>query len=195
MNRTSQIIRSSSKLVAGIAVLLMIPLVAMQFSSEVVWTLSDFIFAFALFFSTGMLYILVAGSSKLLSFKFAVGFSLFSGLFLIWANGAVGIVGTENNDFNLLYFIVIAVGLIGATLSRFKAKGLSFTMFAMASTQFLLGVLALLMGMAKVSESSVIEIISVHGFFITIFVLSALLFRNAAKDEMFAIPDYSNEAK
>ncbi|MGK7368692.1 MAG: hypothetical protein ACNS64_00650, partial [Candidatus Halalkalibacterium sp. M3_1C_030] len=36
--------------------LLLIPLIAMQFTDEVVWTLSDFIFAGTLIFGTGLTY-------------------------------------------------------------------------------------------------------------------------------------------
>ena len=43
-----------------VALILLIPLVAMQFTSEVNWTLSDFVFAGVLLFGTGLTYELVA---------------------------------------------------------------------------------------------------------------------------------------
>ena len=40
--------------------MLLIPLVAMQFTQEVVWTLSDFVFAGALLFGAGLTFVLIA---------------------------------------------------------------------------------------------------------------------------------------
>lgn len=166
--------------------LLLIPLIAMQFSSEVVWTFLDFVFAGVLIFGTGFAYILI--TQKLASkaagnivYRVAVGFALFTGLFLIWANAAVGIIGSENNDINMLYFIVVFVGIAGSFMARFEPKRMVFTLFAMAAVQALIAVVALLTGMADLPQSSVIEIIGVNGFFIVLFLLSALLFKYSAK--------------
>lgn len=84
--------------------LLLIPLIAMQFSAEVIWTFSDFLFAGILIFGTGLTFKLVTRNTSSTMFKIASASALGSGLFLIWANGAVGIIGSENNDFNSLYF-------------------------------------------------------------------------------------------
>lgn len=163
------------------AALLMIPLIAMQFSEDVVWTLSDFIFAGIMIFGTGITYTLVTRKSEEVAYRVAVGFALFTGLFLIWSNLAVGLIGSENNEFNLLYFLVIGVGVMGAFIAKFKATGLMFTLFTMAAAQGVITIAALLTGMADVPESSVYEILAVNGFFITLFVVAAMLFRYAAE--------------
>lgn len=162
--------------------LLLIPYIAMKFSEDVVWTLSDFIIAGTMIFGTGITYTLVTRKSEELAYRVAVGFALFTGLFLIWSNIAVGLIGSENNEFNSLYFLVIGVGVMGAFISRFKATGLMFTLLAMASTQTIIAVAALFTGMADVPESSVYEILAVNGFFITLFVVAAMLFRYAAEE-------------
>lgn len=54
-----------------------------------------------------------------------------------------------------------------------------FTLFAMAAKQTLIAMAALFTGMAEVPGSSVYEILAVNGFFITLFVVSAFLFRYA----------------
>lgn len=100
--------------------LLLIPLTAMQFTDEVVWTPSDFMVAAALIFGTGVAYQLISRKSVTSSFKFAAGFALLTGFLLIWVNLAVGIIGSEDHPVNLWYFAVIAVGLIGAFLSRLQ---------------------------------------------------------------------------
>ncbi len=81
-----------------------------------------------------------------------------------------------------MYFCVIFVGIIGAFIARFKPKGMSFTMYGMAITQGIIAIIALFNGMAEVPGSSVYEILAVNGFFITLFVVSALLFRYAAQE-------------
>lgn len=159
--------------------LLLIPLIAMQFSAEVIWTFSDFLFAGILIFGTGLTFKLVTRNTSSTMFKIASASALGSGLFLIWANGAVGIIGSENNDFNSLYFLVIFVGIIGLFASRLKARWLSLTLLAMAATQLILMIIALFSGMAELPYSSVSEIIAVNAFFITWYIVSAFLFKYA----------------
>lgn len=163
--------------------LLLIPFIAMKFSEDMVWTLSDFILAGIMIFGTGLTYTLVTRKSEEIVYRVAVGFALFTGLFLIWSNIAVGLIGSDNNEFNSLYFLVIGVGVMGAFIARFKATGLMFTLLAMAATQAIIAIAALFTGMADVPESSVYEILAVNGFFITLFVVAAMLFRNAAQEQ------------
>lgn len=163
--------------------LLLIPLVAMQFTDEVAWTLSDFVVAGILLFGTGLTYKLVTRKSDETVYRVAVGLALATGFFLIWANGAVGIIGSENNPINLLYYLVLFVGIIGAFIARFRSHELSLTMFAMALAQASIAAIALGGGYYQSPPSSVFEILTVNGFFITLFVVSALLFRYAAQEQ------------
>lgn len=183
MNADNSLFKSITYMAITTGALLLIPLIAMQFTDEVVWTLFDFIFAGTLLFGTGLTYKLITRKSGEIAYRFAVGFALFAGLFLIWSNGAVGIIGSENNDINLLYFLVIFVGIIGAFIARFRSNGMSLTMFAMAIAQALVAVIALFTGMQHLPYSSVYEILAVNGFFIMLFVVSAMLFRYAAEEQ------------
>lgn len=173
------------KSITGLALLtagiLLIPFVAMQCSSEVEWSLSDFIFMGILIFGTGFTFLFITGTSNDIAYRVAIGFALCTGFFLIWVNLAVGIIGSENNPINLLYFGVIAVGVMGALLVRFKSKGMIFTMFAMALAQALVAVMALAGGYYQSPPGYATGIIGVNSFFITLFVVSALLFRYAAQ--------------
>lgn len=177
MKTQNALLKPIAYLALATAALLLLPLIAMQFSEEVAWTLSDFIFAGVLIFGTGLAYIFVTHRPKTMIFRIAVGFALFSGFFLIWSNLAVGLIGSEDNPLNLLYFLVIGVGVIGAFITRFKATGLMYTLFAMATTQFIIMITSFFTGMPAVPESSVYEIIAVNGFFITLFIVAAILFR------------------
>lgn len=184
MDKDQKLIRSIAGLALATAFLLLVPLAAMQFTSEVLWTLFDFILAGTFLFGTGLAYKLITMKSGNIAYRFAVGFALFTGLLLLWVNGAAGIIGTENNAINTWYFAVIAVGIIGALITRFQAEGMALTMLAMAFVQTSIAVSALITGMAEASGSSFIEIIGVNGFFIVLFAVSALLFRNAGQAQV-----------
>jgi hypothetical protein len=172
------------KLAAATGLLLLIPLIAMQFTGEVNWTLSDFIIAGIFLFGTGLTYKLITRNSAKMAYRVAIGFALFTGLLLLWVNGAVGIIGSENNPINLLYFGVIAVGIIGALIARFQPQGMAYTMLSMAFAQGLVAATALIGGFYQTPPSSVFEIIGVNGFFIFLFIVSALLFRYIIQDDV-----------
>ena len=94
--------------------LLLLPLLAMQFTNEVVWDVADFIVAGVLLFGTGLTYKLAAIKVGNIVYRSAVGLALTAAFILIWVNGAVGIIGSENNDANLMYGAVIGVYVLNA---------------------------------------------------------------------------------
>lgn len=162
--------------------ILLIPLIAMQFSDEVVWTAGDFIFAGLALFAAGVTYTLTTRAAGETVYRIAMAAALLSGLMLIWVNGAVGIIGSEDNMINMLYYGVFLIGLAGGFVSLFKARGMMRTMYAMAAGQGLVTAVALLYGAYRLPHSSVSEILAVNGFFITLFVVSALLFRHVIEE-------------
>ena len=107
-------------LVTGL--LLLVPLVAMQFTDEVRWNLADFVVAGALLFGAGATYQLLAARTDNLAYRAAVGVAVGATLMLVWANLAVGLIGSEDNPANLMYLGVLAVGIIGALVARFDAR-------------------------------------------------------------------------
>lgn len=149
----------------------------MQFTEEVNWSASDFFLMGILLFSTGFTYKFITLRSDEIIYRIAIGFALATGFFLVWSNLAVGLIGSENNAINLLYFGLIVVGVIGSFIVRFKSEGMTYVMVSMALTQALIALLALITGMQQLPESSVMEILAVNGFFIFLFIVSALIFR------------------
>ena len=114
-------------------------------------------------------------------YKWAVGLALAAAFLLFWVNGAVGIVGADNDRFNLMYSGVLAVGFIGTIIARFQPRGMARALFAMAIAQALTAVIALIAGKHDSPVSSVSEILLLNGFFAALFLGSAWLFRNAAQ--------------
>lgn len=183
MNTTDNLYKSIGLLALVTGVLLMIPLVAMQFTQEVMWTLGDFIFAAVMIFGTGLTYLTVTRKAGQTVYRLAVAVALAAGFLLIWLNGAVGIIGSEDNLINAWYYAVALAGIAGALLSRFYAKGMALTMLVMALGQALIAVVALGRGYYLEPHSSVTEVILVNGFFITLFTVSALLFRQVGEKQ------------
>lgn len=134
-------------LVWGAAVcLLLLPLVAMQLTREVNWDGRDFaVFAVMLLIACGTFELALRLSS---SPAYRAGFALgtVGGFLLVWVNLAVGIIGSEDNPYNLWFGAVLAVGLVGALLARFRAPGMVRTLVAAAIVHALVSGVALIAG-------------------------------------------------
>ncbi len=116
------------------------------------------------------------------AYRAAVGVALAVAFLLAWVNLAVGIIGSEDNLANLLYVGVLAVGIVGAIIARFRPHGMARALFATALAQASVAVIALIFGLG-LPWSPPVEILGVNGFFVALFVGSALLFRNAAWEQ------------
>ena len=81
-------------IVLTVAVLLLIPLIAMQFTNAVNWNMFDFIVAGGLLLGTGLLCELVMRKVKKTNYRISICAVLLAALLLIWAELAVGIFGT-----------------------------------------------------------------------------------------------------
>ncbi|MFA5135011.1 MAG: hypothetical protein WC505_04475 [Patescibacteria group bacterium] len=159
--------------------ILLIPLVAMQFTDEVVWTVGDFIFAGVLLFGSGLVYELAARKANTAVYKVAIGLAVATMLLLVWINAAVGIIGDDTTA-NLMYIGVFAAGFIGAIVSRLQPRGMSYVLFSMAAVQLAIPVAALVLwpdvswGAPGVAGTFIL-----NAFFALLFIGSALLFRQA----------------
>jgi predicted lysophospholipase L1 biosynthesis ABC-type transport system permease subunit len=118
------------------------------------------------------------------AYRFAVGVALAAALLLVWINLAVGIIGEPNELANLMYIGVLAVGIIGAIVTRFRPHGMARALLATALAQALVAVLVLIIGLGSPwSPPGVLETLILNGFFAALFVGSALLFRYAAREQ------------
>jgi hypothetical protein len=75
-------------------VLLLIPFVAMQFTSEVNWTVPDFVVAASLLFGAGFLIEFVIRKVQQSNHRVAIALGVLVFLILFWMELAVGIFGT-----------------------------------------------------------------------------------------------------
>lgn len=166
---------------AFVATLILAMLVAIRFTDEAQWneaaTYTILLLAGGGFYE---LFQWLRTRSKIYRLAFGVGLTA---IFLLgMVSGAVGIIGSENNPANLMYWAVFAVTLIGSLLSRLKPRGMSYTLFTAALIQLLVPVIALNIWPAQASwgDAGVIGVFILNFIFATKFAASGLLFRRAS---------------
>ena len=81
-------------IIGGVALLLLVPLVAMQFSDDVSWSVNDFIIAGVLLSGTGLLIELILRNVKLKQNRLILSAIVLVLLILIWIELAVGLFGS-----------------------------------------------------------------------------------------------------
>ena len=104
--------------------------------------------------------------------------ALVVGFALGWSN-MVHVADSENPA-NLVYYGVLAVGGVGAWLTRLEARGLARTLFAMAATLALIAVMLPSGAPPYLARNMAIG----HGIFVALFTASGLLFRHASLTEV-----------
>ncbi len=165
------------------ALILLLPLVAMQFTDEVVWDETDFVVMGAMLFGACGAYELAARMTGNIAYRAAVGVAVVAAFILVWMNLAVGIIGSEDNPANLMYGGVLAVGILGALIVRFQPNGMARALAATALAQALVGVIALLAGWGSTGANWPGAIVFLTGFFAVLWLVSAWLFRKAAREQ------------
>lgn len=164
------------------ALALLVPAVAMVFTDEVAWSLFDFVAMGALFAAVGGAMELTVRMTGSAAYRAAVGVALAGALLLIWLNGAVGIIGSENNDANLMYFGVLAVAALGAMAVRLQARPMTFVLIATAVAQILVAAIAIAGDWAPAGDGTK-DLVMITGFFGLLWLASAALFREAARGQ------------
>lgn len=106
------------------APLLLLPFIAMQFSTEVDWTVSDFVFAGGLIAMVGLAYELTLRMSHDLVYRAAFAVALATAFLIVWANAAVGMIGDGPNAYNLAFLGVIALLVLGSAGVRGRPAGM-----------------------------------------------------------------------
>ncbi len=159
--------------------LLLIPVFGNMYVDGWNWDLFDFVFAGILIFGTSFAYEFVASKSVSVAYRAAVGVALATAFLLVWINAAVGIIGDGDLDSpNGMYFLVLAVGIIGAALARLEPQGMARALFATAFTQMLVPVIALIFWKSDFTPG-VAAVFGLNAFFAMLWFVSAVLFQRA----------------
>ena len=154
--------------------LFLLPLVAMQFTDEVNWTAFDFVFWGGMLLVACGVYEVATRISPSRWYRAGVGAAVVGGFLVVWVNGAVGMIGNEDNAYNLLFLGAIVVGAIGALIAWFRPGGMAWALYATALVHGLVSVVAIAAGWDM--RGAVRSL-----FFVLPYLFSAGLFRQAAR--------------
>ena len=154
-----------------VAALLLAPLVAMQFTSQVDWDETDFIVMGFLLGSLGLSLEFMVNRSQSIAYRTASGVAILAAFLLIWVNLAVGMIGSEDNGYNLLFGGVLAIALIGSITTRFRPMGMALATAGAGVAQIAIAI----GGIATDARGALFS--SILG---GLWLLAALLFRKSA---------------
>lgn len=170
--------------IAFISFLLLVPLVAMRFSNEVNWGLMDFVVMGLLL--TGVAVIVEFAIRKRAAFAkngayfLAVVLMLMACFVQLWANIAVGIVGSEGNAANILFYGVVGVALAGTLVARLESQRMMVAMLIAAAAQVGVFLVASAAGWGTVPVFTLVLTLLWAG--------SAMLFRKSANEQALFSP-------
>ena len=161
----------------GSLALLTAPFVAMLLvpGSGVNWTVGDFLFLAMLLGIIGLALELVVRASDSWAYRGGATLALAAGSMLLVANGSVGYIGSEDNPYNLLFYGVLLIAVLGSAMARFRAGGMAFAMAAAGLAHVVAGGI----GFPQDLRTGPITIV-----FAAMWLGSAWLFRRAAREEL-----------
>ena len=96
-------------------------LLAVPWLGNFPWTLSDFIVMGVMFAITGVAIELAVRSSTDWAHRFGAIIAVLTGFLTVWVNLAVGMIGSDDNPYNLWFGGVLAIAISAALLSRSSA--------------------------------------------------------------------------
>jgi hypothetical protein len=164
-------------------VLLVTPAIMMGIAAEGWrWNPFDFVFAAVLLFGatgTADLAIRKGGST---AYRLGAGLAVLVSFLLIWVNGAVGVIGDEDNPANLMFVAIIMIAAAGAVAARFEARGMARAMTIAFVLNAAIALLAPVYGWGADEPPGTAGLTMLIGGFAAMWALSAALFAKAARD-------------
>ena len=160
------------------ALIMLLPVAAMQFTSDVGWTSEDFTFAAVLLGLTGGVLEAALRTGGQLAFRIGAAMALGACFLLVWVNGAVGIIGNEDDPANLMFAGVILIAMAGSLVAGFRADRMARAMQVTAGAQVTVFLIALASGAGFIPFATL--------FFTGVWLGSAALFAKAARAQATA---------
>jgi hypothetical protein len=167
----------------GAGLLLLLPLVAMQFTTEVNWGPEDFLVM-------GVLLAGCAGTVHLATrltddFAYLAGVVIAVGtaFMLVWINLAVGFIGGEGNPANLMFGGVILVAAIGSAAARFRPRGMARAMLAAAAVEGAIVAIVWFGGLGAMEPPGPERLLALTSLFAVPWLVAAALFNASARKQ------------
>lgn len=148
------------------------------------WAWSPFDFVLMWVILTGAVggYQFLASKAPNAAYRLAAALAVLAAILLFWINGAVGLIGSEDNPANLLYGIVLAIGVIGSALARLRPLGMARALGATAIAQLFIPLAALWVRPADFSPG-LWPVLGLNFCFVLLFASSAVLFKRSGNDK------------
>ncbi len=146
------------------------------------WSPFDFVFAAVLLYGTTALIDLAIRRGGNTAYRLGAAVAALTALLLVWVNGAVGVIGNEDNPANLVFLGVIAVALAGSAWARFAARGMAWAMLGACALTMAVAAAALTLDLSAGDPPGSAGLALLIGGFALLWGLSAALFAKAARD-------------
>ncbi|MEM9690703.1 MAG: hypothetical protein AAF917_14650 [Pseudomonadota bacterium] len=147
------------------------------------WDSLDFLVFGGMIGALALIIIMARRNSRSPAYRFAMALTGVGAFLVAWINGAVGIIGNEENAANLLFFGVLGVGAFGALLARFRASGMAKTLWAMVLAQGAVTIAAVTLDLGAGTPAWPRSLYLMTTVFMLFWLSSAILFGRAARAE------------
>lgn len=162
------------------SVLLLTPLVMMQISDEWNWTIGGFLFAGTMIGGVCLLYELAERASGSRAYRAGFAVALAASFLTVWTTLV------RDDGTGIGFFLLIMAAVVGAFAAWFRPSGMARTMLGVAIMQALFGIAnATAPSTASIPDGS-IRALLFNGFFTVLWLISAVSFRAAAREEQTA---------
>ena len=163
--------------------LLFIPAIMMAISAGGwQWSPFDFVFAAVLLYgATGTVDIAIRKGGST-AYRLGTGLAVLVSFLLIWVNGAVGVIGNEDNPVNLVFIAIIAIAAAGAVSARFEPRGMARAMTIAFILNAGVAALVVLNGWGGEDPPGTAGLTMLVSGFAIMWGLSGALFAKAARD-------------
>lgn len=166
---------------AAAAALLCVPAIAMRYTAEVDWTASDFVVMGVLLAAVLLGYEVLASRAGSLAYRAAAALTVLGVFLVIWVNLAVGIVGNEDNPWNILFALPIATVVGGTIIVRARAAGMVRVLLFGAAELALIVLAGVYVQHGEADPAIVPRVLGGCGVFVAIWLTAAALFARAAR--------------
>ena len=163
--------------------LLITPAVMMRQGAEGwLWSPFDFMFAAVLLYGTTALIDLAIRKGGSVAYRLGAALAVLVSFLLVWVNGAVGVIGNEDNPANLVFVGIIFVALAGSALARFEARGMARATLAAFALTALIAAATPVFGWGADEPPGTSGLTVLIAGFAALWGLSSALFAKAAHD-------------
>src|SRR4028119_2475742 len=166
--------------------LMLLPISIQVISGNFGWSTADFVFVGVILLTSCFIFDLAARKARNLSYLLGSASALAAGFGLVIVNGAVGLVGSEDEAHNLLFLAVVLVAIMGAVAARGRPQGMAGAMFAAGIIHLAISA-ALLFRAGGVSDGDPrMEILGLS-MFVAIWLAAAWLFRHGSHERGYEL--------